>query len=292
MINEDWCQIKLADLCDSIDYGYTAAASTIPVGAKFLRITDIVNGYINWNEVPFCDVDRWTKEKYRLSQGDIVIARTGATTGVSAFIADPPDAIFASYLVRLKINKRTDARFISYFLKSPEFWDYIHGVLGDKSAQPNASAKTMTQVLLRLPPLSEQLAIAHILSTLDDKIELNHHMNETLEAIARAIFKSWFVDFDPVKAKAEGRKPEGMDDDITALFPSKFTESSFGLIPEGWEVTTVEEIAQHVAMGPFGSSIKVSTFVNKGIPVISGQQMPCRKLCTKGEVVKEHRQNR
>ena len=88
----------------------------------------------------------------------------------------------------------------------------------------------------KLPPPYEQKAIAHILGTLDDKIELNRRMNETLEAMARAIFKSWFVDFDPVRAKAEGRQPEGMDADTAALFPDSFEDSPQGKIPKGWRV--------------------------------------------------------
>ncbi len=86
-----------------------------------------------------------------------------------------------------------------------------------------------------LPPLAEQRAIAHILGTLDDKIELNRRMNETLEAMARALFKSWFVDFDPVRAKAEGRDP-GLPKPLADLFPDRLVDSELGEIPEGWEV--------------------------------------------------------
>ena len=87
---------------------------------------------------------------------------------------------------------------------------------------------------LYLPPLEEQREIAHILGSLDDKIELNRQMNVTLEATARAIFKSWFVDFDPVHAKANGEQPVGMDAEIAALFPNSFEDSELGLIPQGW----------------------------------------------------------
>ncbi len=93
------------------------------------------------------------------------------------------------------------------------------------------------------PPLPEQRAISHILGSLDDKIEVNRRMNETLEATARAIFKSWFVDFDPVRAKAEGR-PTGLPDDITALFPDSFEDSEMGEIPKGWEVVPLPEIIE------------------------------------------------
>jgi type I restriction enzyme S subunit len=240
----DWEEIPLAAICDSIDYGYTQSAIASPVGPRFLRITDIVGGYIDWNTVPYCIADAETMEKYKLEDGDIVIARTGATTGTSAYISQPPNAVFASYLVRLKIGKRALPRFVAYWLKSQEFWDYIRGVLGDKSAQPNASASTMTQAKIKLPPLPIQRAIAHILGTLDDKIELNRQMNATLEAIARALFKSWFVDFDPVRAKAEGRQPAGMDAETAALFPAAFVDSELGKIPKGWRVGKVKDVAK------------------------------------------------
>jgi type I restriction enzyme S subunit len=99
----------------------------------------------------------------------------------------------------------------------------------------------MTQAKVRLPPVAEQKAIACILCTLDDKIELNRRMNETLEAMARAIFKSWFVDFDPVRAKAEGRNP-GLPKHIADLFPDSFEDSELGEIPKGWPVASLPEV--------------------------------------------------
>ena len=94
--------------------------------------------------------------------------------------------------------------------------------------------------------IDEQRAIAHILGTLDDKIELNRRMNETLEAMARALFKSWFVDFDPVRAKAEGRDP-GLPKPIADLFPDRFEDSELGEIPEGWEVKTFGDCCLRVS---------------------------------------------
>jgi len=97
--------------------------------------------------------------------------------------------------------------------------------------------------MIPTPPLKEQQAIACILGALDDKIELNRRMNQTLEAMARAIFKSWFVDFDPVRAKAEGQQPLGLAPHIADLFPDAFEESELGEIPKGWRVVTFEELA-------------------------------------------------
>ncbi len=106
------------------------------------------------------------------------------------------------------------------------------------------SQRELRNVEIPLPPLSEQHRIAHILGTLDDKIELNRQMNETLEATARAIFKSWFVDFDPVKAKMEGRKPACMDTETAALFPSAFQDSPLGKIPKRWKVVALPEVIE------------------------------------------------
>ena len=97
-------------------------------------------------------------------------------------------------------------------------------------------------VNLLLPPLPEQRAIAHILGSLDDKIELNRQMNATLEALARALFKSWFVDFDPVVAKANGEPPAGMDAATAALFPDDFEASALGMIPRGWRIRKIKQV--------------------------------------------------
>lgn len=115
--------------------------------------------------------------------------------------------------------------------------------LKDGTSNPSLSRDTFGSQLFPMPPLAEQRAIARILGALDDKIELNRKMNETLEAMARALFKSWFVDFDPVRAKAQGRPPSGMDAETAKLFPSEFVESELGPIPKGWAPSTLERHA-------------------------------------------------
>ena len=249
-VEDEWIHCTLADACSAVNYGLTASASSTSDGPKFLRITDIVSGQIDWNSVPHVDASDEILAKYRLSDGDIVIARTGASTGKSTYVKNPPPSVFASYLVRLRAKPEFNARFIAYFLKSSEFGMYIHGVFGDKSAQPNASASTMTAAPLRIPSnKEEQRAIGHVLGTLDDKIELNRRMNETLEEMARTLFKSWFVDFDPVRAKMEGRwrrgeSMPGLPADLYDLFPNRLEDSELGQIPEGWEVKTLGEVAE------------------------------------------------
>ena len=279
----------LADACSAINYGLTASASSRSHGPKFLRITDIVPGYIDWNSVPHVDADEEVLEKYRLYDGDIVIARTGASTGTSAFVKNPPPSIFASYLVRLQARPDFDARFLAYFLKSDEFGDYIRGVLGDKSAQPNASASTMTAAPLRVPATkAEQRAIAHILGTLDDKIELNRRMNQTLEQMARALFKSWFVDFDPVRAKMDGRwRPgqalPGLPAHLYDLFPSRLVPSELGLIPAGWEVRPFGALLTDVVGGDWGKETP-DVKHTEPVSVIRGTDLPALALGGTGSV--------
>ncbi len=124
--------------------------------------------------------------------------------------------------------KGNDPLFVSYLLRTLDFQSH-----NDKSSVPGVNRNHLHTAKVRVPPLSEQRAIAAILSALDDKIELNRRMNRTLEAMARAIFTSWFVDFDPVRAKMEGRQPFGMDADTAALFLDAFEDSPLGQIPRG-----------------------------------------------------------
>lgn len=113
----EWIECALADACSSIDYGLTASASDHEAGPRFLRITDIVSGHIDWNAVPHVAADDETTSKYRLHDGDVVLARTGASTGASAYVKNPPPAVFASYLVRLQAKPEFDPRFLAYYLE-------------------------------------------------------------------------------------------------------------------------------------------------------------------------------
>ena len=169
-------------------------------------------------------------------------------------------------------NCNNDTKYLCYALQVADIKSYLSG-----STRPKLNQGDMKNIKLPSPPLPEQRAIAKILGTLDDKIELNRRINQTLEAMARAVFKSWFVDFDPVRNKAAGLDT-GLPPEIADLFPASFQDSELGEIPEGWEAANIDEISEKVACGPFGSSIKVSTFVSTGVPVISGQHLNNIKL--------------
>jgi type I restriction enzyme S subunit len=152
--------------------------------------------------------------------------------------ADLP-ALLVQRVARLRGSSRLDRGFLRYVIGSRAFTDHVLGVQTG-TAVPHISGAQIKSFEFLLPPLPEQHAIAHILGTLDDKIELNRQMSETLEAMARALFKSWFVDFDPVRAKAEGRDP-GLPKPLADLFPDSFEDSELGEIPKGWEVVPLPE---------------------------------------------------
>ncbi len=189
--------------------------------------------------------------------GDIVITHRG-TLGQVGII--PYDAKHSRYVVsqsqmKLTVDRdRVDPFYVFYYLRSPLGQ---HELLANTSqtgvpaiARPTASLKA---IAVPLPPLAEQRAIVYVLGSLDDKIELNRRMNETLEETARAIFKSWFVDFDPVRAKAEGRDP-GLPKHIADLFPDRFEDSEMGEIPAGWKIDTLDNLMELA----YGKALKQS----------------------------------
>ena len=155
----------------------------------------------------------------------VVIGRSGSLGG-GQFIKH--DFWPLNTTLWVKNFKGNDPRFCYFLLKSLDLAQFNVG-----SGVPTLNRNHVHPLPVRLPPLREQRAVAHILGTLDDKIELNRRMNETLEAMARALFKSWFVDFDPVRAKMEGRNT-GLPQHLADLFPDRLVESELGEMPEGW----------------------------------------------------------
>lgn len=137
----------------------------------------------------------------------------------------------------------TRSDFAYYVVRSPLVHQYAISQMTGTSGRQRVPTDAFDHLVIPIPDLDEQRAIAHILGTLDDKIELNRRMNETLEGIARALFKSWFIDFDPVRAKAEGWQPFGMDQEIAALFPDQFEDSELGEIPKGWSIKPLDSVA-------------------------------------------------
>lgn len=178
----------------------------------------------------------WTSESLARGPG-VILGRKGAYRGVE-FSRDPFFVIDTAYYVAPKSD--LDMRWLYYAIKH-----YKLGEVDDGSPIPSTTRAAVYMLDLDVPPPPEQRAIAQILGTLDDKIELNRRRNETLEAMARALFKSWFIDFDPVRAKAKSRNPK-LPKAIADLFPSRLVDSELGEIPEGWRVGQIGDLADVV----------------------------------------------
>jgi len=160
---EIWEWTRIGKISNNIHYGYTESACDEKVGPKFLRITDIQDNKVDWKNVPFCEIEESKKSKYLLNKGDIVFARTGGTVGKNYLIkGDIPEAVFASYLIRIKLNKRAHPKYISYFFRTQRYWKQIYeGKIG--IGQPNVNATKLSKIKVPLPPLEEQIKIAQIL---------------------------------------------------------------------------------------------------------------------------------
>jgi len=180
-------ETTLGDACARIDYGFTASSTLDDVGPRFLRITDIEQSHVAWSTVPFCMATAAEEAKYALADGDIVVARTGASTGRSQWIQLDEPAVFASYLVRFRTKSEFDSRFIAFLLQTSEWLGFVDRQAHGKSAQPNMSAASMAAFRFRYPPLAEQQAIAEVLGALDDKIAANTTLAATADLCASTV---------------------------------------------------------------------------------------------------------
>jgi len=200
--------------------------------------------------------------KYRhflLDAGDYVVSSSGTIGRIAEVKSEDLPCMLNTSVIRMRPRARTDLdrRFLRCFLSSSHFQTQINA-FASGSVQVNYGPTHLKKMWVILPPLSEQRAIARILGALDDKIELNRRMNETLEAMARGLFKSWFVDFDPVRAKIGGRDT-GLPQDIASLFPDRFVDSELGETPDGWEVGRLGDVAALRRRGVDPASIASDT---------------------------------
>jgi len=181
-VPKGWERKTLAQLCESIDYGYTASAEQEEVGPKFLRITDVVPAFIDWSSVPYCQIEDDKLSKFRLKEGDIVIARTGATVGYAKRLHKRhPDAVFASYLVRLRLKQEMDSLIAGVFVESEDYKAYVQSRVGG-AAQPNANAKVLAGAEILVPSGTLQRAFHEFVEPLIDQRELLQFQNEKLRA--------------------------------------------------------------------------------------------------------------
>lgn len=294
----DWQTVTLEDVTESINTGLDAIRRAPIVEHKTnlrcLRIQDISQNkpFDKWGYTEVKDSDF---KKFQLIPNDIIMART-CSTGICYLVKEELPAVFNNGLARIRLKiEKVDPQFIYYVFKSKHFSGYIDGISGGTSVQLNMKIGDLLKYQFNLPPLSEQKEIARILSDLDKKIELNTQINQTLEQIAQALFKSWFVDFDPVRAKVQALS-DGMSfeqaelaamqaisgktlEELTSLsqtqperyaelaetakaFPCEMVEVDGVEVPMGWNISTIGQEVETV--GGATPSTKEEKFWNNG----------------------------
>ena len=286
---------EIADFRNGVNFSRDDEGRGMPI----VKVKDFgALHFLPVNELDELDSSRIAVSEGQLLQaGDILIIRSNGNRellGRSLIFQGAPKAItFSGFCIRARINKqRAVPEFIHYWLRSPQTRARITQE-GTGTGINNLSQGLLSGLQLQLPPIQEQRQIARILGALDDKIELNRRMNVTLEAMAQAIFRDWFVDFGPTRRKlafaganGAGPKRAGIPDPVeimgglvtdparastlAALFPAALGDDG---LPVGWESKRVADIAARVAMGPFGSNITKDNFVASGVPVIRGKNL-------------------
>jgi len=225
------------------DYVSDGIPSIMPTNIGDNRIVE--DGIVRINEE---DANRLSQ--HRLRAGDIIYSRRGDIEKRALIREREEGWLCGTGCLKVRLGSGVvDPLFGSMFLGHPAIREWIvrHAV---GATMPNLNTSIMSAVPFAIPPIAEQKAIAAVLGTLDDKIEMNRRMNATLEAMARALFQSWFVDFDPVRAKLDGREPGGLDSNTAALFPQYLDNSTLGIIPKGWQVNRISEVVEEVFDGP------------------------------------------
>jgi type I restriction enzyme S subunit len=289
-MENNWPETTLGEVCDLVtgfpfkSAQYTDATS----GIRLVRGDNVVQGSLRWD-----GVKRWPRDQiaglqpYCLQVNDVVLAmdRPWIDAGLKYAALSKHDlpAMLVQRVSRLRGGPQLDTQFLKYLIGSKAFTNHVLAVQTG-TAVPHISAGQIKSFSFRLPPISTQKRIANILGMLDDKIELNRRMNETLEAMARRLFKSWFIDFDPVHAKAALRREHpklsnadlsrralaNMAPEIAELFPDSFVDSTLGQIPNGWKAGTVGDIGNNPRRGVQPSDIQAAT------PYIALEHMPRR----------------
>jgi type I restriction enzyme S subunit len=284
-MSSEWSECSLGDLID-IKHGFAFSGDYISKNqGKFVLVTpgnfEIGGGFKEGSAKYF---HGQYPEEYVFSPGDLVVtmtdlSKTADTLGYSAKI---PGEKGKTYLHNQRVGKvsfkSSDAEldFLYWVMRHTDYRRWVLSTATGSTVKHTSPSRILDYTFL-LPPLPEQKAIAHILGTLDDKIELNRKTNETLEAMAKALFKSWFVDFDPVRAKAEGR-PTGLPAEISDLFPDSFEDSELGEIPSGWSVGEINQILnlQKDSLDP--ATAPDEAFDHYSIPAFDAGKYPAKEL--------------
>lgn len=239
-------------------------------GVPLLRLRNIETSKVQLDNCNFLDTEKvaikW--KHFKLEEGDFLISTSASLGRVSVVGPEAVGSIAYTGIIRFRsCSEQLHHEYLRAFLSSRVFVEQAEK-MATGSVIKHFGPSHLRQMAITLPSLREQVEIAEIFDMLDDRIIFLRETNATLESIAQALFKSWFVDFDPVRAKQAGRAPEGMDEATAALFPDEFEESELGLVPKGWHVAPLSSIATVImGLSPKGDSYNSD---GVGIPLING----------------------
>jgi hypothetical protein len=266
---EGWAVTSVGQVSAAIQYGYTASAVQESEGTRFLRITDIQDGIVNWNAVPSCEIDDNLISRYALTKGDIVFARTGATTGKSFLIGMCPLAVFASYLIRLRPRREVEPGFLAYFFQTPGYWRLISENISG-NAQPNCNASKLAALNLPLPPLAEQQRIVAKVEALLARLNAARQRLAKVPAILKRFRQSVLAAACSGRLTADWREEELGDG--AGIEPRETEDLGSTDLPGTWTYEKLGGGIQSTTRSVSGAPKKRSALLRREIPVRSDRR--------------------
>lgn len=268
-MSSEWTQTTLGDVCLKITDGAHASPKTVATGKPMASVKDLTRFGVDLSSARLISVEDFenlVKQGCRPDVGDVLIAKDGnSALDTVCSVGSPLDAVLLSSVAILRPDPaKIDTDFLKFYLSSTDVIDYLKSTFISGAAIPRVVLRDFKKAEISIPPITSQRNITSVLNALENRIFLLRKTNATLEAIAQALFKSWFVDFDPVRAKMEGRVPEGMDEATAALFPDALVESELGLVPKGWHWGALSDLATFQN----GYAFKSKDWADSGHPVV------------------------
>jgi type I restriction enzyme S subunit len=259
-----WEATTLGEACEKPQYGFTASAEARDTGTRFLRISDLMEGNLNWNDVPFCHCLENEIDRYRLKNGDLVVARIGATTGRTSLAVSPPKAVFASYLIRLRPKADINPFFLYFFTQSSAYWNWINSSK-DSNLKGGVNAGVLTRIELPKPSQPEQQKIAAVLWKIQKAVDIEGAIVRNARGLKKSLLRRLFT---------HGLRGE----------PLKETE--IGSVPESWDVIRISDVAR-VSSGGTPDRAKNAYWQNGTIPWVKTGEINYRVIRDTGEKITE-----
>lgn len=272
----NWTTARLGDLAEDISYGYTAPSTREKVGPHLLRITDIQENEVLWKTVPYCEIDSEQANKYLLKENDLVFARTGATVGKSFLIrGEIPDAIFASYLIRVRCMRPEAAGYLSLYFRSQDYWRQITGFSAG-IGQPNVNGSKLKELVIPLPPLAEQTRIAAKLDELLAQVDTLKARIDGIPALLKRFRQSVLTAAVSAQLTEEWRVKNTNYSNIDMNPKAKYlsTEELASAeellckpLPSSWEKYALEQLVEAERGIPYGI-VQTGVAVSEGVPTV------------------------